>query len=67
MSSQKSRKIAFIVDIRRQNMLHHLLYKALLEHGFDERDLDILGALVPDIAEEVADRGQALGRIGLRP
>ena len=24
-------KIAFIVDIRRQNMLHHLLYKALIE------------------------------------
>ena len=23
-------KIAFIVDIRRQNMLHHLLYKALI-------------------------------------
>src|ERR1044071_9389653 len=28
-------KIAFIVDIRRQNMLHHLLYKALIEMSLD--------------------------------
>lgn len=28
-------KIAFIVDIRRQNMLHHLLYKALIETSAD--------------------------------
>ena len=28
-------KIAFIVDIRRQNMLHHLMYKALIELSAD--------------------------------
>jgi len=31
-------KIAFIVDIRRQNMLHHLLYKALIELAPDRAD-----------------------------
>ena len=31
-------KIAFIVDIRRQNMLHHLLYKALIEISPDRAD-----------------------------
>ena len=31
-------KIAFIVDIRRQNMLHHLLYKALLELSADRAE-----------------------------
>ena len=31
-------KIAFIVDIRRQNMLHHLLYKALLETSSDRAE-----------------------------
>src|SRR5688572_4113427 len=31
-------KIAFIVDIRRQNMLHHLLYKALIETSADRAD-----------------------------
>jgi hypothetical protein len=31
-------KIAFIVDIRRQNMLHHLLYKALLEMSPDRAE-----------------------------
>ena len=31
-------KIAFIVDIRRQNMLHHLLYKALIELSPDRAD-----------------------------
>src|SRR6476619_6781286 len=30
--------IAFIVDIRRQNMLHHLLYKALLELSADRAE-----------------------------
>ena len=31
-------KIAFIVDIRRQNMLHHLLYKALIELAPDRAE-----------------------------
>src|SRR5688572_9616099 len=31
-------KIAFIVDIRRQNMLHHLLYKALIEMSPDRAE-----------------------------
>lgn len=31
-------KIAFIVDIRRQNMLHHLLYKALIETSPDRAE-----------------------------
>jgi hypothetical protein len=31
-------KIAFIVDIRRQNMLQHLLYKALFEQSKDRAD-----------------------------
>src|SRR5688572_23050302 len=31
-------RIAFIVDIRRQNMLHHLLYKALIEMSPDRAD-----------------------------
>ena len=31
-------KIAFIVDIRRQNMLHHLLYKALIETSTDRAE-----------------------------
>jgi hypothetical protein len=31
-------KIAFIVDIRRQNMLHHLLYKALIELSPDRAE-----------------------------
>jgi hypothetical protein len=31
-------KIAFIVDIRRQNMLHHLMYKALIELSDDRAD-----------------------------
>ena len=31
-------KIAFIVDIRRQNMLHHLLYKALIEMSPERAD-----------------------------
>jgi hypothetical protein len=31
-------KIAFIVDIRRQNMLHHLLYKALIEMSADRAE-----------------------------
>jgi hypothetical protein len=31
-------KIAFIVDIRRQNMLHHLLYKALIELSPERAD-----------------------------
>lgn len=31
-------KIAFIVDIRRQNMLHHLLYKALVEMSADRAE-----------------------------
>ena len=28
-------RIAFVVDIRRQNMLHHLLYKSLIERSSD--------------------------------
>jgi hypothetical protein len=31
-------KIAFIVDIRRQNMLQHLLYKSLIEQSKDRAD-----------------------------
>jgi hypothetical protein len=31
-------KIAFIVDIRRQNMLQHLLYKSLIEQSGDRAD-----------------------------
>ena len=31
-------KIAFVVDIRRQNMLQHLLYKSLLERSADRAD-----------------------------
>ena len=31
-------KIAFIVDIRRQNMLQHLLYKAVMEQSTDRAD-----------------------------
>ena len=31
-------KIAFIVDIRRQNMLHHLLYKSLIEMSADRAE-----------------------------
>ena len=31
-------RIAFIVDIRRQNMLHHLLYKALIELSADRAE-----------------------------
>src|SRR4029079_16812481 len=31
-------KMAFIVDIRRQNMLEHLLYKALLEQSADRAE-----------------------------
>ena len=31
-------KIAFVVDIRRQNMLQHLLYKSLLERSTDRAD-----------------------------
>jgi hypothetical protein len=31
-------KIAFIVDIRRQNMLHHLLYKSLIELSADRAE-----------------------------
>lgn len=31
-------RIAFIVDIRRQNMLQHLLYKALIEQSKDRAD-----------------------------
>ncbi|HYR89825.1 MAG TPA: hypothetical protein VE422_37475 [Terriglobia bacterium] len=31
-------KIAFIVDIRRQNMLHHLMYKALFELSEDRAE-----------------------------
>src|SRR5918994_739348 len=31
-------KIAFIVDIRRQNMLHHLLYKSLIEMSVDRAE-----------------------------
>jgi hypothetical protein len=31
-------RIAFIVDIRRQNMLHHLLYKALIEMSPDRAE-----------------------------
>jgi hypothetical protein len=31
-------RIAFIVDIRRQNMLHHLLYKSLIEMSADRAE-----------------------------
>ena len=31
-------KIAFVVDIRRQNMLTHLMYKALIEQSIDRAD-----------------------------
>jgi hypothetical protein len=31
-------RIAFIVDIRRQNMLHHLLYKSLIETSADRAE-----------------------------
>jgi hypothetical protein len=31
-------KIAFIIDIRRQNMLQHLMYKALIEPSIDRAD-----------------------------
>src|SRR5207245_9343121 len=31
-------KIAFIVDIRRQNMIQHLMYKALIELSSDRAD-----------------------------
>jgi len=31
-------RIAFIVDIRRQNMIHHLMYKALIEMAADRAD-----------------------------
>ena len=31
-------RIAFIVDIRRQNMIHHLMYKALIEMAGDRAD-----------------------------
>jgi hypothetical protein len=31
-------RIAFIVDIRRQNMIHHLMYKALIEMSNDRAD-----------------------------
>src|SRR2546421_13122442 len=31
-------KIAFILDIRRQNMIEHLMYKALFELSFDRSE-----------------------------
>src|SRR5262249_21900502 len=31
-------KIAFIIDIRRQNMIQHLMYKALIEMSTDRAD-----------------------------
>jgi hypothetical protein len=31
-------RIAFIVDIRRQNMIHHLMYKAMIEMARDRAD-----------------------------
>src|SRR5262249_20240490 len=31
-------RIAFIIDIRRQNLIHHLLYKAIIEMSTDRAD-----------------------------
>ncbi len=56
-------KIAFIVDIRRQNMLEHLLYKALIEMAHDRAEfLSLLFArpqpavVRPDANPEVLGR-----------
>ena len=54
-------RIAFIVDIRRQNMLQHLMYKALIEMSSDRADF--LGRLFArdwDIAPEAGLEADSL-------
>ena len=41
-------RIAFIVDIRRQNMLLHLMYKALIEHVADARGVHVAAVLAAE-------------------
>ena len=43
-------KIAFIFDIRRQNMLTHLMYKALIEQSHGPRRLSFAAVLTPAAA-----------------
>jgi hypothetical protein len=48
-------RIAFVVDIRRQNMLQHLMYKALIEMSTDRADF--LGRLFSRVWEIQPPRG----------
>jgi hypothetical protein len=48
-------RIAFVVDIRRQNMLQHLMYKALIEMSTDRADF--LGRLFSRVWEIHPPRG----------
>jgi len=52
-------RIAFIVDIRRQNMLHHLLYKSLIEMSGDRAEFLSRLFSRPRPAGIDADAGQA--------
>jgi hypothetical protein len=53
-------KISFIVDIRRQNMLHHLMYKAVVELADDRADF--LSILFSRKRPEGMDSGQLKSR-----
>jgi len=54
-------KIAFIVDIRRQNMIEHLMYKALFELSSDRADF--LSRLFSRPRPESLDKSSSVGTI----
>src|SRR5436853_1490385 len=54
-------KIAFIVDIRRQNMIEHLMYKALIELSADRAEF--LSRLFSRPRPEGLDRNSSIGTL----
>ena len=54
-------KIAFIIDIRRQNMIEHLMYKALMELSSDRADF--LSHLFSRPRPEGLDKGSSVGAL----
>ena len=58
-------KVAFIVDIRRQNMLLHLMYKALFELSVDRTDFlaKLFGRPAPAEAGQDSDAASLFKRV----
>lgn len=61
--------LAFIVDVRRQNMLEHLVYKALFQHAAGRAGFlaALLGKETPREPEPDASLGEVLGVVRAAP